>query len=195
MFTGIITDIGRVRAVALAGDTRIEIETGLDLDDLAIGASIACSGVCLSVIEKGTGWFAVQASGETLGCTTVGAWCPGTPVNLERAMRLGDELGGHLVAGHVDGVAEILDSEPEGDSLRIRFAVPEDLIPYLAPKGSITLDGVSLTVNKVEGAVFDVNIIPQTRQETTFGAAGKGARVNVEVDLLARYLARLLKKD
>ncbi len=195
MFTGIITDIGRVRAIAPDGDRRIEIETGLDLADLSLGASIACSGVCLSVVEKGEGWFAAQASEETLACTTLGEWQRGTPVNLERAMRMGDELGGHLVVGHVDGTAEILQCEPEGESLHFRLAAPKALAPYLAAKGSVTLDGVSLTINAVEGANFDVNIIPQTQRETTFGTAGNGARVNLEVDLLARYLARLIEKD
>ena len=195
MFTGIITDIGRVRAIVSAGDRRVEIETGLDLSNLAIGASIACSGICLSVVEKDTGWFAVQASSETLACTTLRDWQQGTPVNLERAMQIGDELGGHFVSGHIDGTAEILNCTPEGDSLRFHLAVPMALSPYLAPKGSVTLDGVSLTVNGVEGDVFDVNIIPQTQRETAFGIARKGTHVNVEVDLLARYLARLLKRD
>jgi len=195
MFTGIITDIGRVRAISPDGDRRIEIETGLDLADLSLGASIACSGVCLSVVEKGEGWFAAQASEETLACTTLGEWQRGTPVNLERAMRMGDELGGHLVVGHVDGTAEILQCEPEGESLHFRLAAPKVLAPYLAAKGSVTLDGVSLTINAVEGANFDVNIIPQTQRETTFGTAANGARVNLEVDLLARYLARLIEKD
>lgn len=195
MFTGIITDIGRVRAISPDGDRRIEIETGLDLADLSLGASIACSGVCLSVVEKGEGWFAAQASEETLACTTLGEWQRGTPVNLERAMRMGDELGGHLVVGHVDGTAEILQCEPEGESLHFRLAAPKALAPYLAAKGSVTLDGVSLTINAVEGANFDVNIIPQTQRETTFGTAANGARVNLEVDLLARYLARLIEKD
>jgi len=195
MFTGIITDIGCVRAIVSAGDRRVEIETGLDLGNLAIGASISCSGICLSVVEKGAGWFAVQASSETLACTTLRDWQQGTPINLERAMQIGDELGGHFVSGHIDGTAEVLSCTPEGDSLRFRLAVPTALTHYLAPKGSVTLDGVSLTVNGVEGAVFDVNIIPQTQRETTFGIARKGMHMNVEVDLLARYLARLLKKD
>ncbi|MCE2509898.1 MAG: riboflavin synthase [Alphaproteobacteria bacterium] len=195
MFTGIIADIGRVRAIAPGGDTRIEIETGLDLSGLAIGASIACAGVCLSVIDKDKDWFAVQASAETLARTTLGDWKKGTAVNLERALCLGDELGGHLVSGHVDGIAVVEKVEPEGESLRLRFRGPAALGSFLAPKGSVTLDGVSLTVNEAEGAAFGVNIIPHTRQMTTFGHAKEGTRVNVEVDLLARYLARLMEKE
>ncbi|MEQ9042619.1 MAG: riboflavin synthase [Alphaproteobacteria bacterium] len=195
MFTGIITDIGRVRAIAPAGDTRIEIATGLDLSDLAIGGSIACSGVCLSVVEKGKDWFAVQASSETLARTTLGNWRKGTPVNLERAVRLGDELSGHLLSGHIDGTARVLDVKPDGESLRFRIQAPAALQHYVAPKGSIALDGVSLTVNEVEGAEFTVNLIPHTRQMTTFGSAKAGTQVNMEVDLLARYLARLLEKE
>lgn len=195
MFTGLITDIGRVRAIAGQGEMRVEIETALDLSNLAIGASIACAGVCLSVVEKGAGWFAVQASGETLAHTTVGEWRKGRAINLERPLRLGDELGGHLVAGHVDGKAEILARQPEGTSLRFRLRAPEELAPYLARKGSVTLDGVSLTVNGIEGTVFDVNVVPHTQRVTTFGIAQPGDRVNMEVDLLARHLARLLERD
>lgn len=195
MFTGIIADRGRVRAIASKGDVRIEIETGLDLSDLAMGASIACSGVCLSVVEKGKGWFAVKASAETLAHTTLGDWREGTAVNLERAVRLGDEMGGHLVSGHIDGTAEVLAREPEGESLRFRFKSPPDLARFLAPKGSVALDGVSLTVNEVDGINFGVNIIPLTRQMTTFGSLEAGARVNLEIDQLARYLARLLEKE
>ncbi len=195
MFTGIIADRGRVRAIASKGDVRIEIETGLDLSDLAMGASIACSGVCLSVVEKGKGWFAVKASAETLAHTTLGDWREGTAVNLERAVRLGDEMGGHLVSGHIDGTAEVLAREPEAESLCFRFKRPPDLARFLAPKGSVALDGVSLTVNEVDGINFGVNIIPLTRQMTTFGSLEAGARVNLEIDQLARYLARLLEKE
>ncbi len=195
MFTGIIADRGRIRAIASTKDARIEIETGLDLSDLSIGASIACSGVCLSVVEKGKGWFAVKASAETFTRTTLGDWREGTVVNLERAARLGDEMGGHLVSGHIDGTAEILSREPEGESLRFRFKGPPELERFLAPKGSVALDGVSLTVNEVDGVNFGVNIIPLTRQMTTFGSVEAGARVNVEIDQLARYLARLLEKE
>lgn len=195
MFTGIVTDLGTVKSVESRGDTRIEIETAYDTGTVDIGASIACSGPCLTVVEKGPGWFAVEASAETLARTTVGEWQPGTRVNLERAMRVGEELGGHIVSGHVDGVATILDTRPEGDSVRFRFQVPEDLKKYIASKGSVALDGVSLTVNEVEGAVFGVNVISHTRQCTTFGALGAGDKVNLEVDMLARYVARLVGNE
>lgn len=193
MFTGIITDLGTVRSVQKSGDTRIEIETAYNTESIYIGASIACSGPCLTVVEKGPGWFAVEASAETLARTTLGGWQPGTRVNLERAMRVGEELGGHIVSGHVDGVAVILDTSPEGDSVRFRFETPEELKKYVAPKGSVALDGVSLTVNEVDGAVFGVNVISHTRQLTTFGTLGAGDRVNFEVDMLARYVARLME--
>ncbi len=195
MFTGIVSDLGRVRALHKRGDTRIEIKTGYDTAQIDLGASIACSGPCLTVVEKGPGWFAVDASAETLACTTLGAWGEGTPVNLERAMRIGDELGGHIVSGHVDGVAAILDTSPEGDSVRFRFAAPEAFERYISPKGSVALDGVSLTVNEVDGATFGVNIIPHTLQRTTFRTLGAGGRVNFEVDTIARYVARLLGKE
>lgn len=195
MFTGIVTDLGRVRALDKRGDTRIEIETAHDTAELDLGASIACSGPCLTVVEKGPGWFAVDASAETLARTSLGDWVVGTPVNLERAMRVGDELGGHIVSGHVDGVATVLDTVPEGDSVRFRFAAPDAFERYVASKGSVALDGVSLTVNEVDGATFGVNIIPHTLQRTTFGTLGTGDRVNFEVDTIARYVARLLGKD
>jgi riboflavin synthase len=195
MFTGIVTDLGRVRALDKRGDTRIVIETAYDTAELDLGASIACSGPCLTVVEKGPGWFAVDASAETLARTSLGDWVVGTPVNLERAMRVGDELGGHIVSGHVDGVATVLDTVPEGDSVRFRFAAPDAFERYVAPKGSVALDGVSLTVNEVDGATFGVNIIPHTLQRTTFGTLGAGDRVNFEVDTIARYVARLLGKD
>ncbi len=199
MFTGIITDLGRVRAVEARGDTRLTIETGGDIGTLDIGASIACSGACLTVVEKGPGWFAADVSAETLSKTTLGGWAPGTAVNLERALRLGDELGGHLVSGHVDGAAEACERAEEGDSLRLAFTAPQDLMPFIAAKGSVTLDGVSLTVNRVEdepgGGRFEVNIIPHTAAVTTLGACRPGTRVNLEIDLLARYVQRLMTKE
>ncbi len=195
MFTGIITDIGRVRTVVPGGDTGFTIATAYDTRDIAIGASIACSGVCLTVTERGEGWFAVQASAETLARTTLGRWREGATVNLERALRLGDELGGHILAGHVDCVAGIVGRRPEGESLRFVFEVPAPYEKAIAPKGSVALDGVSLTVNEVEGQRFGVNIIPHTQARTTFGTAAIGDRVNLEIDVLARYVARLLGKD
>lgn len=195
MFTGIVSDFARVRAIARGGDTRIEITTSYDLDSVDIGASIACSGPCLTVVEKGADWFAVEASAETLARTTLGGWEVGTAVNLERAMRVGDELGGHIVSGHVDAVAVIVGLEPEGDSVRFRFEIPDAFAIYVAPKGSIAIDGVSLTVNEVEGNRFGVNIISHTRAVTTFGSRQIGDSVNVEIDTIARYVARLLGKD
>jgi riboflavin synthase len=195
MFTGIITDVGRVRAVRPGGDTAFTIATAFDSQDIAIGASIACAGVCLTVTERSQGWFAVQASAETLSRTTLGEWREGSSINLERALKLGDELGGHILSGHVDAVAEIVSRRPEGDSVRFVFAVPPPFDKAIAPKGSVALDGVSLTVNEVEGSRFGVNIIPHTQANTTFGAAQAGDRVNLEIDVLARYVARLLGKD
>jgi riboflavin synthase len=195
MFTGIISDLGSVRSVEERGDTRFEFNTALATEDVAIGASIACSGACLTVIEKGAGWFGADASAETLAKTTLGSWRPGTPVNFERALRLGDELGGHLVSGHVDGVATVTERRPEGQSLRFTFEVPAALARFVAAKGSVTLDGVSLTVNEVEGRRFGVNIIAHTARVTTFGGLDPGDRVNLEIDLLARYVERLLKHD
>ncbi len=193
MFTGIITDLGAVRAVEKDGDTRFAFDTGYDTDGIAIGVSIACSGVCLTVIDKGPGWFAMQASAETLARTTLGDWRPGTAVNLERALSLGEEMGGHFVFGHVDGVATITERIGEGDSLRIVVEVPKSLIKFIAPKGSAALDGVSLTVNEVADTTFGVNIIPHTQDMTTLGAVRPGDRVNLEVDMLARYVDRLLQ--
>jgi riboflavin synthase len=195
MFSGIISDLGTVRSVRSSGDTRVEITTRFATQDVAIGASIACSGVCLTVVETGRGWFAATVSTETMACTTLAGWKPGTPVNLERALRLGDEFGGHVVLGHVDGVASILDRRPEGDSVRFSFEVPAPLARSIAPKGSVALDGVSLTVNEVSGSRFGVNIIPHTQACTSFGAARIGDRVNLEIDVLARYVARLLQHD
>ena len=193
MFTGIVTDLGRVRDIRTEGDTRIEIASAYDMAAVPSGASIACSGVCLTVIERAAGWFAVQASAETLSCTTLGSWLSGTPVNLERALKLGDELGGHLVSGHVDGVGTIVSITPEGDSRRFLFEAPPALARFIAPKGSIAIDGISLTVNEVEGGRFGVNIIPHTWAVTSIGAAQPGDRVNLEIDMLARYVARLME--
>jgi riboflavin synthase len=200
MFTGIVTDLGRVREIVPGGDTGFVIATRYDTDTVATGASIACSGACLTVVEKGAGWFFVQVSAETLARTTLGAWRVGTPVNLERSLALGAELGGHLVSGHVDAVAEVVERRPEGDSMRFSFDVPAPFGHSVAPKGSVALDGVSLTVNEVAdlpqgGARFGINVIPHTQKATTFGALGPGDRVNFEIDLLARYVARLLGKD
>jgi len=195
MFTGIVTDLGKIRAIEKRGDTRIEIETSYDTDDIDIGASIACSGPCLTVVEKGRGWFAIEASAETLDKTALGDWAVGTTVNLERAMRIGDELGGHIVSGHVDAVATIVDMQPEGDSVRFTFEAPQAFAKYIAPKGSVCLDGVSLTVNEVQGNRFGVNIISHTQGETTFGSRQVGDRINMEIDTIARYVARILGKD
>jgi riboflavin synthase len=195
MFTGIVSDVGRVRAVTPGGDTAFTIATAYDTHAIAIGASIACSGVCLTVIETGADWFCVQASAETLAHSTLERWREGTPVNLERALKLGDELGGHILSGHVDAVAEIVSRRPEGDSLRFVFEAPASVDKAIAPKGSVALDGVSLTVNEVDGRRFGVNIIPHTRAQTTFGTAKPGDGVNLEIDVLARYVARLLGKD
>ena len=197
MFTGIVTDVGKVKRIEKRGDTHIVIATQYDVGAIDIGASIACSGICLTVTDKGAGsdrWFAVSASGETLAKTTIGKWKEGQIVNLERPLKLGDELGGHIVAGHVDGVAEVTGIAPQGESKRMLFAAPKDLLAFIAPKGSVALDGVSLTVNEVNRDGFGVNIIPHTLKVTTFGNAKKGSRLNLEVDLLARYVARLAKR-
>ena len=197
MFTGIVTDVGRVRHIEKRGDTHVVIATHLDLANVPMGASIACSGVCLTVVDKGTGkdaWFAVTASGETLSKTTLGGWKVNDPVNLERPMRVGDEFGGHIVAGHIDGVADVKLMAPEGESVRFTFEVPVALSKFIAAKGSVALDGVSLTVNEVDGARFGVNIIPHTQKVTTFGKLKPGGKVNLEVDLMARYVARLVGK-
>ena len=191
MFTGIVTDVGRVRAVRDTNrDRRFEIETAFDLSTVEIGASIAHAGCCLTVVEKGEGWFAVEVSGETLSRTTLGDWTPGYPVNLERSARVGDELGGHIVSGHVDGVGEVVSVAAEGGSHRVRIRVPRPLHRYIAEKGSIAVEGVSLTVNEVEDDVFGVNLIPHTWDVTTLGRLQPGSRVNLEIDMLARYLAR-----
>ncbi|HZZ37362.1 MAG TPA: riboflavin synthase [Caulobacteraceae bacterium] len=191
MFTGIVTDIGAVRAVRDTNrDRRFEIETHYDVSTIEIGASISHSGCCLTVIEKGEGWFAVEVSGETLAMSTLDEWREGRAVNLERAARAGDELGGHIVSGHVDGVGEVLSVEPEGGSHRVTVRAPRPLHRYIAPKGSISIEGVSLTVNEVADDVFGVNIIPHTFEVTTLGSLKAGSRVNLEIDMLARYLAR-----
>lgn len=193
MFSGIITDIGRVVAIEKKGDTRLWIGTAYSLDSITIGASIAHNGVCLTVVEKGEGRFAVEASAETLSKTTLGDWREGTSINLEQSLSLGEEIGGHLVYGHVDGVGTIESRHPEGDSLRFSLRVPETLSAYIAPKGSVAVDGVSLTVNEVEGSQFGVNIIAHTAEKTHFGSLQAGDRVNIEVDMLARYVARILE--
>lgn len=202
MFTGIVTDLGTVRDVLPIGtgptgahDMRLVIGTSPHFlaqpAPAVIGASIACSGCCLTAVDLGGDWFAVDASAETLSKTTLGDLRPGSRVNLERSLRLGDELGGHLVSGHVDGVAEVLSAVPENASVRWRFRLPPGLERFVAPKGSVAVDGVSLTVNEVDGAVFGVNIIPHTAAVTTFGTLQPGGRVNIEIDTLARYVARL----
>jgi len=194
MFTGIITDIGEIIDREARGDTRLRIATGYDIGGIDIGASIACSGVCLTVVALGREprpWFDVEFSAETASKTTAGDWAPGQRINLERALKVGDELGGHIVSGHVDGVAEVLSARDEGDSTRFRFRAPPTLARFIAPKGSVALDGTSLTVNEVDGAEFGVNIIPHTKTVTTWGEIGAGDRVNLEIDTLARYVARL----
>ena len=195
MFTGIITDIGVIRKIETAGDTRFDITTGYDVQTIALGASIACNGVCLTVIDTGEDWFAVQASGETLAVTTLGALAKGDRLNLERALCLGDELGGHLVSGHVDGTAELISVSPEGESLRLKVHAPDALKKYIAPKGSVTLNGISLTVNEVDDRDFGINIIPHTRQMTTLNFVKPGDVLNLEIDMLARYVERMMKED
>jgi len=196
MFTGIITDIGTVLASEKRGDLRVRIATSYDIEGIDIGASIACDGVCLTVVAKGAapqGWFDVDISAETVSATNVGqsGWPVGAKINLERALRVGDELGGHIVSGHVDGQAEVVGITPEGDSTRFSFRVPAALAKFIAPKGSVALNGTSLTVNEVDGATFGVNIIPHTQKVTTWGQVKMGDQVNVEIDTLARYVARL----
>jgi riboflavin synthase len=199
MFTGIVSDVGTVERLEDRGDLRARIRCAYAPDSIAIGASIACDGVCLTVVDRGPAeggaWFDVDISAETVARSNIRrnttAWAPGSPVNLERALRLGDELGGHIVQGHVDGLAEVVSVRPEGESARFVFRVPEALARYIAPKGSIALNGTSLTVNEVEGATFGVNVIPHTRTHTTWGRVREGDLVNVEIDTLARYVARL----
>jgi riboflavin synthase len=201
MFTGIITDIGTISSVTRTGDTRITVSCNYSMDSVAIGASIACSGVCLTVVDKGTdengaGWFSVDASAETLRRTAAHMWVTGSKLNLERALKVGDELGGHIVTGHVDGIGEVVRINPEGDSHKVDIKVDAALAPYIAAKGSVTVDGVSLTVNAVRdqadgSAHFSLNIIPHTWDVTTLGDLQPGCTVNIEIDVLARYLSRM----
>ncbi len=195
MFTGIVTDVGRIAAVEDRGDLRVRVTTGYDTAGIDLGASIACSGVCLTVVGTGPDWFDVDVSAETTGRTAQGQWTEGRRLNLERALKLGDELGGHIVTGHVDGIGEVVSVSPEGGSHRVTIAAPDTVAPYLAEKGSITVDGVSLTVNSVEdgadGTRFGLNIIPHTADVTTFAELVAGHAVNLEIDVLARYLQRL----
>lgn len=196
MFTGIVTDIGEIVTVApgsQAGDRRFVVRTRHDMNPVAIGASIACSGCCLTVVEKGGDWFAVEVSGESLAKTHLGEWAVGSRINLELSLKLGDELGGHLVYGHVDGVGKVASMTPEGGSVRFVFEVPGELARFVAAKGSVAIDGISLTVNEVADNRFGVNVISHTQAVTTLGQAKVGQRVNLEVDMLARYVARLLE--
>ncbi len=196
MFTGIITDIGTVRSVERRGDVRLSIDTSYDVEGIDMGASISCSGVCLTVVEKGPGWFAVNVSEESLDRSTLsrlldGNQAPGARLNLERSLRAGDEMGGHIVSGHVDGIGIIAEIEGIGDSKRFVFEIPDNLLPFVAEKGSVAVDGISLTVNRTTDRGFEVNIIPHTQAITTLGGAGEGDKVNIEIDMLARYVARL----
>ncbi|MBU0780242.1 riboflavin synthase [Loktanella salsilacus] len=198
MFTGIVTDMGRILELEQRGDLRARIGTGYDVDGIDIGASIACEGVCLTVVALGRepqNWFDVEISAETVGATNVGAWTVGQTLNLERALKVGDELGGHIVSGHIDGVAEVVGMQDEGDSTRFTFRAPEAFAKFIAPKGSIALNGTSLTVNAVDGRDFGVNIIPHTKSVTTWGATKVGDAINLEVDTMARYVARLREYD
>ena len=191
MFTGIITDIGTVIDLDQQGDLRARIQTGYDTGTIDMGASIASDGVCLTVVDLGENWYDVQISAETVSKTNLDRWAIGTKVNLERALRVGDELGGHIVSGHVDGVAKVVSVEDEGDSTRVTLRAPADLARFIAPKGSVALNGTSLTVNDVDGAEFGINFIPHTKQVTTWGEVAAGDAVNLEIDTLARYVARL----
>ena len=191
MFTGIVTDVGEIRALEMAGDLRARIGTRYDTSGIDIGASIASDGVCLTVIALGEDWYDVQISAETVSKTNLDTWAVGSKVNLERALKVGDELGGHIVSGHVDGVAEVVSVEDEGDSTRVQLCAPHDLAKFIAPKGSVALNGTSLTVNEVEGDVFGINFIPHTKEVTTWGGVAGGDKVNLEIDTLARYVARL----
>jgi riboflavin synthase len=199
MFTGIVTDLARVRALRDGAVRRVEIATAYDTGDIALGASVACNGCCLSVVEKGHdengGWLAFEAAQETLAVTTLKDWQVGTAVNLERPMKIGEELGGHIVAGHVDGIGTVTIAAEDGGSLRLTIEAPDNLAKYIASKGSVTIDGVSLTVNEVAGNTFGVCLIPITREATNLGQARVGQRVNLEIDLIARYVARLLGQD
>lgn len=191
MFTGIITDVGKVRQLTQRGDLRAQIETAYKTGGIDIGASIACDGVCLTVVTIGEDWFEVDVSAETLSKTNLGSWAVDRCVNLERALKVGDELGGHIVSGHVDGLAKVVTIEDEGDSTRVTLRAPRDLARFIAPKGSVALNGTSLTVNGVDGCDFGINFIPHTKQVTTWGDVAVGDSVNLEIDTLARYVARL----
>ena len=191
MFTGIVTDIGTIAQLDQQGDLRVRITTSYDTAGIDLGASIASDGVCLTVIELGSDWYDVQISAETVSKTNIGAWQIGKRVNLERALKVGDELGGHIVSGHVDGVAEVVKLQDEGDSTRVTLRAPQDLARFIAPKGSVALNGTSLTVNDVEGCDFGINFIPHTKEVTTWGDVKLGDQVNLEIDTLARYVARL----
>ncbi len=194
MFTGIITDIGRVLRVEQQADLRARVATSYDVSAIDLGASIACDGVCLTVVATGLepeAWFEVQVSAETVSKTNLGAWTDGRRINLERSLRVGDELGGHIVSGHVDGTARIVSMRDDGDSTRIVFEVPAELSRFIAPKGSVALNGTSLTVNEVDGVRFGINLIPHTKEVTTWGDAAQGDLANIEIDTLARYVARL----
>ncbi len=194
MFTGIVTDIGTITALEQRGDLRVTIKCGYDMDEVDMGASISCAGICLTVVDKGTDWFAVDVSAETVSCTAQGQFTQDRKVNLERALKIGDELGGHIVTGHIDGVGEVASAEETGDSCTVRIKAPAELAPYIAPKGSITVDGVSLTVNNVtddDGTIFTLNIIPLTGKVTTLGGLEPCRAVNLEIDVLARYLLRM----
>jgi len=191
MFTGIITDQGNIRTLDQRGDLRARISCGYDMAGVDMGASIACDGVCLTVVGIGPDWFEVDVSAETVSKSNLDLWEAGRVVNLERALKVGDELGGHIVSGHVDGVAEVIAVEDEGDSTRVTLRAPDALARYVAPKGSVALNGVSLTVNEVDGCDFGINFIPHTKEVTTWGRVALGDRVNLEIDTLARYVARL----
>lgn len=198
MFTGIITDVGEVRALERRGDLRARIGTRYKTASIDMGASIACNGVCLTVIGLGPDWFEVDISAETLSKTNIGGndgWTEGSKINLERALKVGDELGGHIVSGHVDGVATVVGMQDEGDSTRVTFDAPEALARFIAPKGSVALNGTSLTVNEVDGTTFGINFIPHTKEVTTWGLTAVGDRINLEIDTLARYVARLRDFD
>lgn len=196
MFTGLIGDVGLLRSVEpLEKGARFEIETKFAMAEVETGASIACSGACLTVVDKGADWFAADVSAETLSVTTLGDWQPGSRINLERSLRLGDELGGHIVSGHVDGVAEIVALAPDGEATRYTVRPPDRLAHFIASKGSVALDGISLTVNETGAGDFGICIIPHTAAMTTFGDMKPGARVNLEIDMLARYVARLLERN
>lgn len=198
MFTGIITDVGTIAEAEQRGDLRLTVRCSYDMAGVDLGASIACSGVCLTVVDKGEDWFAVDVSAESVARTAQGQWNTGSKLNLERSLKLGDEMGGHIVTGHIDGIGEIVSADPVGDSIEIVIRAPDELAKYIAPKGSITLNGVSLTVNEVRdeesGCLFTINLIPHTAEVTTFASVAAGQPVNIEIDILARYLARMTSK-